>query len=82
MPPPARRMHAVCTREVLPAATRDEDDRGWRRWSAGRRRAVVPCGQGREERLNEGPLPVGEMNPVHAGMVGHLSSVFVPPLEI
>jgi hypothetical protein len=31
-------------------------------------------------RLHEGPLPLGEMNPAHAGMLCHLSSVLVPPL--
>ena len=32
-----------------------------------------------EERLHAGPLPVGEMNPVHADMLCHLSRVLVPP---
>src|SRR4051794_13035197 len=30
---------------------------------------------------DEGPLSVGEMNPVHAGMPCHLSSFLVPPLS-
>jgi hypothetical protein len=47
--------------------------------------AVVGAGAsgvswGREQWLDEGPLPLRAMNPVHAGMLGHPATVSEPPL--
>jgi hypothetical protein len=79
-PLPHRRRRAILPRQILPTAAGDEDIEDAldgplvvSAWSA--------CVGGRwEEWLNEGPLPIGEMNLAHAGRLCHLSSVLESPL--
>jgi hypothetical protein len=77
--PPHDGRRAVRTWQVLPATAGDEDveDTVDGATVVGARSSGA-CGRW-EERLDEGPLPVGEMNPAHAGMLSHLASVSEPP---
>ncbi len=79
---PYRRRRAIPVRQVLPEASRDEhvEDAldGPTIVSAG----ASSVSWGREQRLDEGPLPIEEMNPSHAAMLIHPTSVSQPPLSL
>src|SRR5262249_37941373 len=71
---------AIFTWQILPPAARDEHIE-----DAFDGPAVVgarPPGPRRrwEQRLDEGPLPIGEMNSGHVAMLYHLASVSASPL--
>jgi hypothetical protein len=80
-PSPDRCRRAILTGQVLPTTAGDKDIQdtfegapiiGARATSAGGRR---------QQRFDEHPLPVREMNPAHAGMLLYLASVLEPPLR-
>jgi hypothetical protein len=77
---PHSRRRTILARQILPATARDKHIE-----DAFESLAVVSAGPPRasgrwQERLDEGPLILSEMNPAHAGMLCHLKDVLEPPL--